>query len=239
MSFNFLELKNRVGTSGYTYFWNPGKPSPFKWYVSRGFRTVEINASFYRFPQRSWVSTWLRDSPGNFDFSVKIHRSITHRSRLGPSSPRLWEKFLDTLRPMLEKISFFLFQFPEYFRPSRENLLKVKSFVKDMELEGIAVVEFRHPGWWNLIKEIEHSGAVFCSVDAPDLPRSLVLSNDAIYLRIHGRTAWYAYRYSDHELEELAEKLIKLRAQRTYVYFNNDHGMLENAVKMMKLLESR
>jgi len=50
-----LAASRRVGTSGYTYSWNPGKPSPFEWYISRGFKTVEINASFYRFPRRSWA----------------------------------------------------------------------------------------------------------------------------------------------------------------------------------------
>ena len=232
-------MKKRVGTSGYTYFWNPGKPSPFKWYVSKGFKTVEINASFYRFPQKAWVSTWVRDSPQDFDFSIKVHRSITHRSRLGPSSPKLWERFVETLKPMQKKITFYLFQFPEFFRPSYENLLKVKSFVKDTALEGLAVMEFRHQGWWDYTREVERCGAIFCSVDAPGLPRALVPSNDTIYLRMHGRETWYAYSYSDRELREVANKLLGLKVAREYVYFNNDHGMLENAVKLMNLLEAR
>jgi len=226
----------RVGTSGYTYFWNLGKPSPFRWYVSKGFRTVEINASFYRFPQRSWIYAWIKDSPPDFDFSIKVHQSITHRSKLGPASPRLWEKFLRNLKPMEDKISFYLFQFPSYFKPTRENVLRVKSFVKDMALENIAVFEFRHPGWWRLTDEIASCGAIFCSVDAPELPREIIVSNNTVYLRMHGRTKWYAYYYSNEELLEVAEKLMESCAKRIYVYFNNDHGMLENALEMKRLI---
>ncbi len=227
----------RVGTSGYTYFWNPGKPTPFEWYISKGFKTVEINASFYRFPQRSWVSAWVRKSPDYFDFSIKVHQSITHRSKLGPSSPRLWEKFIDALNPMQRKIAFYLFQFPSFFRPTHENILKIRSFVKDMGLEERAVLEFRHVDWWNFIEDINRSGAVFCSVDAPELPRKIVSSNRVIYLRIHGRTEWYAHYYGDEELKEIAMKLLSSDVDRIYVYFNNDHGMLENALKLKELIE--
>lgn len=230
-------MRRRVGTSGYTYFWNPGKPSPFKWYVSKGFKTVEINASFYRFPRRAWISMWIRDSPADFDFSIKVHQSITHRSRLGPGSPRLWERFVEVLKPMQDRISFYLFQFPEYFRPTHENLLKIRSFVKDMVLEGLAVVEFRHQDWWRYVKEIEGCGAIFCSVDAPDLPRTIIPSNDAVYLRMHGREAWYAHFYERRELREIVNELLRLDVSREYVYFNNDHGMLENALEMRELLE--
>jgi uncharacterized protein YecE (DUF72 family) len=48
-------LEIRIGTSGYTYSWNKGKFDPFMWYVSQGFNSVEINASFYRFPAESWI----------------------------------------------------------------------------------------------------------------------------------------------------------------------------------------
>ena len=229
----------RVGTSGYTYFWNPGKPSPFKWYLSQGFRTVEVNASFYRFPRESWVKTWLRDSPPDFNFSVKVHRSITHLSRLGPKSLELWERFWETLKPMKERIVFLLFQFPERFRASHENVLRLRSFMAEAGLEGIAVAEFRDPAWWRKKEEVEKTGAIFCSVDAPGLPRAILSSNDVIYLRMHGRTQWYSYKYSEKELRSVAKKVKELRAGRKYIYFNNNHGMLENALRLRELLKER
>jgi len=89
--------------------------------------------------------------------------------------------------------------------------------VREMRLESIAVLEFRDPSWWRLVGEIESCGAVFCSVDAPDLPREVVVSNDTIYLRMHGRTAWYAHYYTRSELIEAARLLLSSGAERIYV----------------------
>ncbi len=58
-------MKVRIGTSGYNYSWNRCKDK-FRWYIDKGFKTVEINASFYSFPSKTWINTWL-DAPEWFD----------------------------------------------------------------------------------------------------------------------------------------------------------------------------
>mgnify|MGYP003876637907 CR=1 FL=1 len=226
----------KVGTSGYTYYWNEGKPTPFEWYIKQGFKTVEINASFYRFPSRSWTVTWLK-APRDFDFSIKVHGSITHRSRLGDAAVRLWPRFMKPLEEMLERITFFLFQMPPSFVASQANLERLAQFFRRIELSSTAVVEFRHDSWWSKVKEVESLGLVFCSVDSPDLPRDVFATNDVVYLRLHGREAWYAYVYDESELIEIAKKVKELSASKKYVYLNNDHGMLTNGKLLMKLLE--
>ena len=65
----------------------------------------------------------------------------------------------------------------------------------------------------------------------------IATSNGIVYLRIHGRTGWYYHDYSLEELEELASKVWEGRPDRVYVFFNNDHWMLENARLMKKILE--
>lgn len=226
----------RVGTSGYSYFWNPEKRSPFKWY-SQNFKTVEINSSFYSFPRKSWIINWVKNSPEDFDFSIKVHRSITHLSRMSEKALPIWEKFHQVFTPLESKIAFWLFQFPQYFKANYENLLRIRVFMKETGLGSSAVMEFREPRWWELKAQIEDAGAVFCSVDAPGLPRDITSSNNVVYLRIHGRTNWYAYNYSDKELIDIAGTVKKIICEKKYIYFNNDHGMLENALKMKKLLE--
>lgn len=76
---NFLNTKFFIGTSGYWYKWNIGK-SLF-WYIEQGFKTVEINSTFYRFPYASMVKGWS-SAPEGFIFSVKVNRSISHYSKL-------------------------------------------------------------------------------------------------------------------------------------------------------------
>jgi uncharacterized protein YecE (DUF72 family) len=118
----------RIGTSGYGYPWNQGDPSPFKWYLNQGFSSVEINASFYRFPAESWLKTWLT-APRDFNFSIKVHRSITHFTRMKGRSYQLWERFKGSLSALEKKIDFWLFQMPPDYKYNEENLQIIGNFL--------------------------------------------------------------------------------------------------------------
>jgi len=228
--------KIRVGTSGYSYFWNEGIPTPFQWYCKQGFNTVEINVSFYRFPVRSWIKTWIR-SPADFDFSIKVHRSITHYQKLKPSAVKTWKKFESPFKEMKDRISFWLFQTPPDFAATPENIMRLSKFFSELNLGNSAVIEFRHASWWDKKDVCKDAGATFCSVDAPGLPREIVSMNDALYLRLHGRETWYAYVYSEHELREIIETIKKLDARKKYIYLNNNHGMLPNGKLIMSQVQ--
>jgi uncharacterized protein YecE (DUF72 family) len=226
----------RIGTSGYSYYWNEGKPTPFEWYLMQGFPTVEINASFYRFPSTSWAKAWSK-APERFDFSVKVHRSITHYAKLRGNALALWRKFTTPLKEIEDRIAFWLFQMSPAYVYSRENVDALSSFFEATDLGNNAVVEFREPSWWKHVDAVEKLGVVFCSVDAPGLPRDIVAVNDVVYLRLHGRSAWYSHIYADDELKEIMDKVYGARASRKYVYLNNDEGMLENGKYLMELSE--
>lgn len=162
----------RIGTSGYTYSWNKRRPSAFAWYVKQGFNSVEINASYYRFPLDSWIKTWRASVPQDFSFSIKVNRSITDYLRLkGDRAVDLWNRFSKTLEGIYDKIDFWLFKMPKTFRYTEQNLETVRVFFEKSALtkdsKTSAVIEFRDPSWWEAIDRIEDSGAVFCSVDAP------------------------------------------------------------------------
>lgn len=225
----------RIGTSGYSYFWNQGKPTPFKWYISQGFTSVEINASFYRFPRESWIRTWLT-APEDFTFSIKVHRAITHYNKLKGRSLELWNRFRESLQSLENKgkIDFWLFQMSSNYKYKQENLEVLGAFFERIKLGNKFVVEFRDPSWWKAIREIVNIGAVFCSVDAPGLPRSLIAKNDAVYVRLHGSEEWYNYVYSEKELDKILSKIKKLKAHKKVIFLNNDHGMLENGLYFLK-----
>ena len=56
------------------------------------FDTVELNASFYRWPKDSTFAGWREQLPDGFTMSVKAHRGLTHYRRL--ASPEPWiERF--------------------------------------------------------------------------------------------------------------------------------------------------
>ncbi|MFW6117630.1 MAG: DUF72 domain-containing protein [Thermoproteota archaeon] len=217
----------RVGTSGYSYSWNEKEPTPFEWYYTQGFPTVEINASFYRFPMISWINTWKK-CPPDFDFTIKVNRSITHYRRLDEDSLGTWEKFKTGFKGIQDKITFWLFQMPPDFTATQQNINRILAFFEELNLGNSAVLEFRHPSWWEKKEVCREVGATFCSVDAPDIPRDMVNMNRGIYLRMHGREEWYSSIYTDKQLKGIIHKLNKLDAEKKYVYLNNDHGMLPN-----------
>lgn len=229
-------VRFRVGTSGYSYFWNPGVPTPFEWYVNQAFNTVEINASFYRFPSPSWIKAWIK-APKDFDFSIKVHRSITHYTKLLEKALKLWSTFKEPFKPIEDRIAFWLFQMPSNFTPNERNITRLTHFFTNLSLGKRAVVEFRDQSWWRRKHDLEVCGVSFCSVDAPALPAEIVSLNDLIYLRLHGREEWYTYVYSREELEDIVRRIREKDAEMAYLYLNNDHGMLENGKLLLDLLK--
>jgi len=225
----------KVGTSGYNYFWNEGKPTQFKWYLKQNFNTVEINATFYSFPYKSWIKSWSY-APEYFDFSIKVNRIITHYAKLSEKAIDVFKKFKDIFKEIEDKIAFWLFQMPPSFEYSDQNLFRIKNFFSSIDVNS--VIEFRDPSWWrkevfDILKEID---VIFCSVDAPELPRDIIEINGKIYLRLHGREDWYNYEYSKEELDEIIKQILKISPKKCYIYLNNDHGMLPNGKYLLENL---
>jgi uncharacterized protein YecE (DUF72 family) len=56
---------------------------------------------------------------------------------------------------------------------------------------------------------------------------------------MHGRDDWYRHDYTQEELEETAAMIQRTGAEKVYLFFNNDHSMLENAQRMTELFRSK
>jgi uncharacterized protein YecE (DUF72 family) len=126
------------------------------------------------------------------------------------------------------------------FKYTLENMEIVSKFFGQIKLPNHnnsnhkAVIEFRDPSWWKAIDKIENIGLVFCSVDAPGLPRDRIVTNKTTYLRIHGYKEWYRYIYSQTELDTILTSIKKTNADKKAIYLNNNHGMLENGLYLLK-----
>jgi uncharacterized protein YecE (DUF72 family) len=86
---NPLSLDNvLLGTSGWSYkewegiFYRENEKRKLSAYSSV-FKTVEIDSTFYRNPSKGAVMGWLKYSPGDFVFSAKLPKLITHEKKLG------------------------------------------------------------------------------------------------------------------------------------------------------------
>lgn len=219
-----------VGTSGWSYDWNLG--NSLDWYVTESrLNAVELNMSFYRFPYPNMVKSWAVKGK-NLAWVVKAHRSITHFQKLNMTAVESFQRLKTLFAPLEDDIHYYLLQLP----PSFTDLDALERFIKETGTEKLAV-EFRHPSLFTdeLIQWGRKQGVVIVSIDAPQLPRT-IMSKTVVYERIHGRTRWYSHDYSDQELQEIQSRVLASNPKTIYVFFNNNHAMMENAIRMNHLL---
>lgn len=227
-----------VGTSGWMYNWNKG--GTFDWYLANsGLNCVELNASYYRFPFRNMVASWVRKTPEGFRWAIKVNRYITHIFRFSEKALSTWEKFRNLFQPLDESIDFYLFQLPPYSVPREKTVENLQKFVSEADLGERFALEPRNNEWFNSVwvNWAEELGVTLVSVDAPELPRDIFHVGGVVYLRMHGRTGWYSHRYTDKELEEVKKKIWEIKPRRVFIFFNNNHAMLENAQSMLRKVE--
>jgi uncharacterized protein YecE (DUF72 family) len=58
-----------------------GFPTSMERYFGN-FRLVELNSTFYQYPRMETVEGWREKAPENFEFTVKAHQDISHKSKV-------------------------------------------------------------------------------------------------------------------------------------------------------------
>jgi uncharacterized protein YecE (DUF72 family) len=232
-----------LGTSGYVYahwrsiFYPQGLPA-HDWltHYARVFRTVELNATFYRLPTAKTVDGWRKTTPRGFLFAAKGSRYLTHMERLKDPGPGV-DRYFELLLRLGRKLSVVLWQLPPQM--DRADPGRLDRFLERLPGRGPRhAVEFRSAAWYTeeVCRVLDAHGAAFCEHDlvAARPPR---LTGGFRYLRFHGATGKYAGRYGKRALRPVARDLLR-RPLDAYVYFNNDRSghALQDALDLGGLL---
>ncbi len=218
----------RIGTSGWAYRdWNgPFYPDDVRakdrlGYISRRFRTLEINASFYRMPSEAAVAGWREQTPGDFLFAWKASKFITHNKRLKePSEPLAY--MFSRLEGLGHKMGPILFQLPPQMKRDDERL---SGFLDALPNGRRYSVEFRDPGWYAdpVLTLLTDHGVALCLSDHHHAPAPFEVTADFVYLRGHGPGGDYRDRYGEAALTDWAAHIRRWRRERdVFVYFDND-----------------
>lgn len=221
-------MKLWTGCSGFSYpewrrLFYPEKLSPRKWfeYYCEKFNTVELNTTFYRFPQVVQLRGWYDRSPRDFRFSVKAPRIITHYRRFKNADDEM-QRFYDTAYEGLsDKLGSILFQLHPAMHYSEENL---ECILNMLQSNFTNVVEFRHASWWrnDVLKLLRHHQVTFCSISYPGLPENIYKTAPVVYYRFHGIPKLYYSDYDRDALNEVHKAIHEFRhVKEAYVYFNN------------------
>jgi uncharacterized protein YecE (DUF72 family) len=221
-----------VGTSGWQYrdwrvrFYPPGLPQTqwLEYYAAR-FATVELNAAFYRLPERATFAGWRNRTPDGFCMAVKISRYLTHVLRLRePAEPVA--RFLDRASALGDRLGPVLVQLPPNLPADPPALAEV---LARFPAHVRVAVEPRHPSWWTgqVRRTLEQHGAALCWADRHGRPVTpLWRTADFGYLRLHEGRADPRPRYGPTALRSWLDRLTDTyrRDETVYVYFNNDPG---------------
>ncbi len=229
-------MESYIGTSGWSYDWNP---DGFHWYAKNSnLNSVELNASFYRFPLPNMISSWNLKSPRSFRWAIKVNRLVTHASRFGERAVDCWSRFKKLFDTMDEKIDFFLFQLPPSSAPTPSFISRLEKFIAQAKLGHRFALEYRNLKWFDdeWSRWAESQNITLVSIDSPDFPNWIINVNGLVYLRVHGRTSWYSHRYTEEELKEIASRIKNASPRKVYMFFNNNHDMLDNARSMKEIL---
>jgi uncharacterized protein YecE (DUF72 family) len=223
-----------IGTSGWSYdHWDgvlypPGTPprDRLAHYVRR-FDTVELNASFYRWPRTATFASWRRRLPPGFALSVKAPRGLTHAKKL--YAPEVWvERIVSCWHELGDRRAVLLVQ----LHPAHErDDARLDHFLSLLPWWMRVAVEFRHPSWHvdGVFALLERHGAAYVVMSGAQLPCVLRATAPFVYVRMHGpdREHLYAGSYPEQDLRWWADRIREWTGggRDVYVYFNNDgHG---------------
>jgi uncharacterized protein YecE (DUF72 family) len=199
----------------------------------RRFPLVEVQQTFYDPPADALLRRWRAGVPPSFEFTIKAWQVVTHDASSPtyrrmkspmPSEPigsfRLTDAVVAAWSRTLECASLLhatavLLQCPRSFRPTDENVERLRAFCSTVERPVRLLWEPRGP--WpadlvaSLCSELELAHVVDPMVDETVTP-------EQTYYRLHGTTG----SRHVHSAEEL-RRLAALVADRPspYVLFNN------------------
>lgn len=233
-----------IGCSGYFYKdWRekfyPKKLPQKEWlpFYARFFNAVEINNTFYRFPEESMFERWKEVTPENFRFTLKGSRFVTHMKKLISVEESL-DKFYSVSSVLEDKLASILWQLPPNLKRNDERLEK---FCKQLSISVPQIIEFRNMSWFNeeVFDILNKHNIGYCIISAPgDLPESLHITASWTYIRFHGKEHWYNYKYSKEELQQWADRISVMNAEQVMIYFNNDYNAnaVSNGQELMDML---
>ena len=211
-----------VGTSGYSYKEWKGSFYPEKipakemlsYYAGR-LSTVEINATFYRMPQKSMLENWKEQVPPTFRFSLKAPQRVTHFKRLKETEAET-KYFFEVAETLGDQLGVVLFQLPPNMK---KDLPRLETFLQQLPATPRAAFEFRHPTWFDddVLEVLKSRNLALVVSDTDDMPTTHIdKTADWGYLRLR------RVNYSEENLSEWMGRINQQQWSDTFVFFKHE-----------------
>jgi uncharacterized protein YecE (DUF72 family) len=211
-----------VGTGGWAYFTVAGKSSLRAY--SRVFNFVEVNYTFYEYPEIQMAECWRRTVPKDFTFAVRCHQDLTHRIGLKPVDEAFYMLGRAISCCAILRAPFLVLETPASYELDGKRLKDARDFLQSANLKGTRLVwEIRGSitaETANLMRDLD---VVQCVDLSREMPK---VASDVVYSRLFGKGQQNIYQFTDEELVDIAEKANKLSAKVVALSY---HGVRMNS----------
>jgi uncharacterized protein YecE (DUF72 family) len=233
----------RIGTAGWTIPTRsaqafPSDGSSLQRYSAR-FVCAEINSSFHRSHRDETWRRWAESVPGNFRFSAKLPKEITHRRRLIDCSAPL-AAALAEMSGLGDKLEILLVQLPPSlaFDPGVAGPFLTE--LRGSWDRGLAC-EPRHPSWFEgeAGAMLESLRVARVAADPARVPAAAEPGGwrGLAYYRLHGSPVPYRSSYDDGRLEAYAARIAAAAGPAWCIFDNTaSAAATSDALKLDSLL---
>jgi uncharacterized protein YecE (DUF72 family) len=212
-----------VGTSGFSYkewkgsFYPPElSPKRYLGFYASKLDTVEVNNTFYKFPEANVLAAWIDVVPANFRFALKASQSITHRARLS-NCERMIVDFCERSKALGDRVGPVLVQLPPNFKKDAGRL---RDFLSVAPKTHRFAFEFRNASWFDdeTFEALRAHGAALCWAETEELVTPRVSTAGWGYARL--RTV----KYDEAALKSWADAIAAQPWRDVHVYFKHEEG---------------
>jgi len=192
-----------IGTGGWAYFKVPDQP-PLKAY-SKIFNFVEVNYTFYEYPNSQMVERWRRTVPSDFTFAVRCHRDLTHKIGLKPvdEAYTVLSRILDYCNILGSP--FLVLETPVSYVINYEERKNAAELLSSFAFKGVNLVwEMRAPVTKESLYLMQDFNMIECvdfSIAAPSV------KSDIVYSRLFGKGKHNIWQFTDDELLAIDHKV--------------------------------
>jgi len=188
-----------VGTGGWAYFKVPHKSS-LKAY-SETFNFVEVNHTFYEYPDRRTVERWRKIVPKGFTFAVRCHQDLTHRIGLKPIDDAYFVLNQMVAYCRVLEAPFLVLETPASYAMNQKDVDMARDLLSSTNLRGVRLVwEIRAavtPAAVDLMQDFDVVQCVDLSREKP------IFKSDVVYSRLFGKGTHNIYQFIDNELADI------------------------------------
>ncbi len=187
------------------------------------FNAVEVNSSFHRRHRpETWVR-WAEATPPDFQFAVKLPKTITHLAKLREVSGPI-EDFTADVAGLGEKLAVVLVQLPPSL--SYEKAVAAPFFGQLSSKTGASIAcEPRHASWFDddadwMLAELGVS-RVAADPSLSDRASQPGGATDLGYWRLHGSPRIYRSAYGESGVASYVENISQSVCRRSWCMFDN------------------